>query len=99
MLKNINKKLKRNNGRSAQAGMSILELMVVMGIYAVISAVVIFSYPKFQAKVDIENLASDIALQVVTAQNAALNGLLPLSTQNHSASWKPTYGVYFSAPT
>jgi len=49
----------------------------------------------FQAKVDIKNLASDIALQVVTAQKASLSGLLPSQIPTVSP-WKPSYGVYFN---
>jgi prepilin-type N-terminal cleavage/methylation domain-containing protein len=87
-----NKKIKINGG------MTILELVVVLSIFAIISSVVIFNYGAFQAKVDIKNLASDIALQVVTAQKASLSGLLPSLTQQSSeiSGWKPSYGVYFN---
>jgi len=84
--------------RNSQAGMTFIELVVVLGIYAVLSLSIMFSYPKFQAKVDIENLANDIAQQVVQAQNAALNGLLSAGYSPNSG-WKPSYGVYFNSST
>lgn len=78
--------------------MTYVELVVVLAIFAVISSVVMFNYGSFQDEVDIKNLASDIALQVVQAQKSALSGLLP--AQNPTVSpWKPSYGVYFSINT
>lgn len=76
-------------------GMTYVELIVVLSIFAVLSTVVIFNYGDFQAKVDIKNLASDIALQIVTAQKDSLNGVLPL-TGAPFPTWKPSYGVYFN---
>ena len=75
--------------------MTIIELVVVLSIFAIISGVVIFNYGVFQAKVDIKNLASDIALQVVATQKASLSGLLPVQIPTVSP-WKPSYGVYFN---
>ena len=76
-------------------GMSYVELIVVLVIFGILSAAVMYSYGEFQAKVDIKNLASDIALKIVEAQKSALSG--NLSTHSPSDStWKPAYGVYFS---
>jgi len=83
--------IKKN--RNYQAGFSYVELIVVLSIFAVISSVIIFNYSGFETKIDLKNLASDIALQIVQAQKAALSGLLP--TQSYGSSWKPSYGVYF----
>lgn len=87
--------------RNSQAGMTYVELIVVLSIFSVISAVVMFNYGTFQDKVDIKNLASDVALQIVQAQKSSLSGLLPSATQQSIIpappfSWKPSYGVYFS---
>ena len=49
-------------------GMSYVELIVVLSIFAVLSSVILYNYGEFQAKVDIKNLASDIALQIVQSQ-------------------------------
>ncbi len=78
-----------------QNGMTLIELITVLAIFAVVSTVVIFNYGGFQSKVDITNLSNDTALQVVQAQHSALDGLLP--TQVYPPAWKPAYGVYFSS--
>lgn len=72
-----------------------MELIVVLSIFSVISSISMFNYGDFQARVDIRNLASDIALKVVEAQKSALSG--KLSTQ--AFTFKPAYGVYFTSPS
>jgi len=74
--------------------MTYVELIVVLSIFAVLSTVVLYNYSGFESKVDLKNLASDVALQIVQAQKSALSGLLP--TQAYGAAWKPSYGVYFN---
>ncbi len=74
--------------------MTYVELIVVLSIFAVLSTVVVFNYNDFQAKVDIKNLASDVALKAVEAQKSSLSGVLPLAGYN-PVTWKPSYGVYF----
>ncbi len=87
-----NKKIKLNTG------MTYVELIVVLSIFSVLSSVAIFSYGDFQAKVDIKNLASDVALKAVEAQKSSLSGLVPPSAQQSQVgpTWKPSYGVYFN---
>ena len=85
--------------RNSQKGFSYVELIVVLSIFAIISSVSIFDYNSFQARVDIQNLANDIALQVLQAQSSALSGLQPPSgtfTNSLGGTGKPAYGVYFS---
>ena len=79
--------------RNFNAGMTYVELIVVLSIFSVLSSVAIYNYGDFQSSVDIKNLASDIALQIVKAQKDSLSGLLPL--QEIKTDWKPSYGVYF----
>ncbi|MDR3519623.1 MAG: type II secretion system protein [Candidatus Pacebacteria bacterium] len=81
--------------RNSQSGMTLLELLVVLGIFGILATVAIFNYGGLQAKINLTNLANDVALQVVGAQNASLSGLLPAQTS--SSNWKPSYGVYFSS--
>ncbi|MEI6281070.1 MAG: type II secretion system protein, partial [bacterium] len=75
--------------------MTYVELIIVLSIFSVLSSVAMFSYGDFQAKVDIKNLASEIALRIVEAQKSALSGKLPL--QIYSIGWKPSYGVLFNS--
>jgi prepilin-type N-terminal cleavage/methylation domain-containing protein len=91
-LKTIIYKLKANKG------MTYVELIVVLSIFAIMSSVVLFNYGKFQAKVDINNLANDIALKIVQAQKDAMSGKW---NSGAPTDWKPSYGVYFdrTSPT
>lgn len=75
-------------------GMTYVELIVVLSIFSILSAVAIFNYGDFQSKVDLRNLSSDIALKIVEAQKSALSGELA-SGMIVGKSWKPSYGVYF----
>ena len=79
------------------AGMTYVELAVVLSIFAVMSTVAIFSHEEFQAKVDVKNMASDIALKIVEAQKSSLAGLWDIRALN--PNWKPAYGVYFNLST
>ncbi|HEV7424625.1 MAG TPA: type II secretion system protein [Candidatus Paceibacterota bacterium] len=78
--------------------MTYIELIVVLSIFSVMSAIIIFNYGLFQARIDIKNLASDIALKFVEAQRASLSGNLPPLAQQAqiTSSWKPSYGVYLN---
>lgn len=76
--------------------MTYVEIIVVLSIFSVIVSVSMYNYGGFQERVDIKNLASDIALQIVEAQKSALSGLLPPPTFLPPLGWKPSYGVYFN---
>ncbi|MFZ2149821.1 MAG: type II secretion system protein [Minisyncoccia bacterium] len=80
-------KLKKNKG------MTYVEIIVVLSIFSVVSTVAMFNYGDFQARVDVNNLANDIALKIVEAQKSSLSGFIPPS--GAPATWKPAYGVYF----
>src|SRR3989344_4815832 len=92
-MKKSNKIIKQNRG------MSYVELIVVLSIFSVMTSVVLFNYGSFQAKVDIKNLASDIALKVVEAQKSSLSGKLlpPTHIPPNPNTWKPSYGLFFDA--
>ena len=74
--------------------MTYVELIVVLSIFSVLSSVVVFNYGDFQARVDIKNLSSDIALKIVEAQKSSVNGAWNSSA---IANWKPSYGIYFNS--
>lgn len=88
----------KDNKIQRNRGMTYVELIVVLSIFSVLSSVAIFNYGAFQARVDIKNLASDIALKIVEAQKAALSGILPQAGAP-SSTWKPSYGIYFDTTT
>ena len=102
----MNKKIQKNKACPPyikpsfyRRGMSYVELIVVLSIFAVLSSVVIFNYGAFQDRVDIKNLASDIALKIVEAQKSSINGVLPFGYSYDPATWKPSYGVSFDIST
>lgn len=82
------KKLQKNKG------MTYIELIVVLSISGIIASISLFNYKDFQDRVDMKNLANDIALKIVEAQKSSIAGKLPI-TGAPSSTWKPSYGVYF----
>jgi len=94
---------KRFSNINKNSGMTYIEIIVVLSIFAVLTSVVMFNYGKFQGKVDIKNLGSDIALKIVEAQKASFSGKLPPPVQYNlldaaqQYAWKPSYGVYFNS--
>ena len=98
MLQLIKKIHKRKQPGHYQKGMTYAELIVVLSIFSIMSAISVSNYRIFQDKIDLKNLASDIAVRLVSAQKLASSGTLPsLSHQPPDPSvWKPTYGIYFN---
>ena len=92
-LNTISCKLK---AKKLNSGMTYVEIIVVLSIFAVMTSIILFNYKGFQAKVDIKNLASDIALKIVEAQKSSLDGKW---NSGAPADWKPSYGVYFNSST
>lgn len=88
-------------------GITYIEVITVLAIFTIMTSVVLYNYRDFQMKVDIKNLAADIALKIVEAQKASLDGKLPPATQQALINtggpgtllWKPSYGVYFDLVT
>ncbi len=88
---------------SLTAGFTIVELIVVMSIFAILAGTVIFRYKDFGASIDLQNTTQEIALKIQQAQNDAIAGKYPAlitsggSTQSSpSTGWRPSYGVYFN---
>lgn len=79
-------------------GMTYVELIVVISIVALLSTVSLFNYADFQEKVNMKNLANDIASRVVEAQKNAIGGR---TATGAIVGWRPSYGIYFdiSEPT
>ncbi len=84
--------MERGNKKQKNRGMTFLELTVVISIFAIVSSITIFNYKNFQAKVDLQNLANDIASRFTMAQRRALFGdLHPQGGED----WRPAYGLSF----
>lgn len=83
------------NRLSFKKGVTLVEMMVVISIFLVITSVVIFNYESFYSTVSLQNLTDDIALSVRKAQSFAIGarGIKDGVNTNFSNS----YGVHFSS--
>ena len=80
-------KKKLNNQK--QKGMTLIELLVALVIFSIITGVVLFNYGDFNASLTMQNLADDIALTVRRAQSYAIG------VRGRSGDFNIGYGVYF----
>ncbi|MBX9765467.1 prepilin-type N-terminal cleavage/methylation domain-containing protein [Patescibacteria group bacterium] len=72
----------------APRGFSLMELLVVMGIFSVISTVVLVNHSKFNSSVLLGNLAYSIAVSIREAQ------VYGVSVQQYNSNFKTGYGVH-----
>lgn len=76
-----------------QRGFSLIELLVVTGIFIVITGVVLANNAQFNSSVLLGNAGYDIALSVRQAQ------VYGLSTQSYAGEFQVGYGVHFQGST
>lgn len=81
-------KIFRNKNNS---GMTLVELMVVLGIFLVLAGITVFDHNKFRSSVSLQNLADDIALSIRRAQNYAIG-----VHSAQSSVFSNGYGIHFS---
>lgn len=72
------------------SGFSLIELMVVIGIFALLSGVIFSNYGKFNVKASLDNLTHQVALVIRQAQVYGIS----VAQKNQKG-----YGVYFSTAT
>ncbi len=76
---------------------SLIELMVVIAIFSIISGVVLFDYGKFSSNLVVTNLAYEAALAVRQAQVYGISVKQTLKAQGAAGvSLDASYGVWFS---
>ena len=80
-----------------QLGMTFIELVVVMSIFAIISGIALFNFGSFSDSIALQNLAQDIALEIKQAQSDAITGRNTgiFTGTCGAAPCRPAYGVYF----
>ena len=71
-------------------GVTIIEILVVLAIFAIVSGVVFFNFKGLNDVVYLERLTHDIASQIEEAKRAAISGENPFLFTG-----KPSYGVHF----
>jgi prepilin-type N-terminal cleavage/methylation domain-containing protein len=81
--------VRENNTR----GFTLVELMVVVGIFAFISMLTLANYSQFNTQIVLENTAHEVALEVRQAQSFGLGVREALST----TGTYPGYGIYIPA--
>jgi len=78
--------------RKTTTGFSLIELMVVISIFAIISSVIIYDYGKFSSNLIVTNLAYEAALAVRQAQVYGIS----VKKTTEGAKFDASYGVWFS---
>ena len=85
-------------------GMTFIELIVVIGIFAAMTGIILFNFSGFNTNITLQNLANQIALQIKSAQTDAITGKASYfftgfcgvdPNTGINLSCKPSYGVYF----
>jgi prepilin-type N-terminal cleavage/methylation domain-containing protein len=80
--------------RNLQQGVTLVEMLIVVGIFAVVAAILLFNFSSFSTNVTARNLAQDVALSIRKAQTYATSVnkvALNLTTDQY-----PAYGATFS---
>jgi prepilin-type N-terminal cleavage/methylation domain-containing protein len=90
MFKNFHKNKYNSGPASTQGGVTLIELMVVIVIFVIMSGVVLFNYSQFRSSTSIQNLADDIALSIRKAQSYAIG------VRGSSGAFNFGYGVHFT---
>ncbi|MBI5138479.1 MAG: type II secretion system protein [Candidatus Vogelbacteria bacterium] len=77
------------------SGFTLIELMVTLAIFVMMTTVVLGNYPKFNNKIALEMLAQNIALSIREAQ---VFGISIRATELNSSQLAPAYGIHFIGP-
>ncbi len=81
----INKFFKNTN-----KGMTLIELVVVLGIFVVVSSIIVFNYGSFKSTASTQNLANDVALSIREAQSNAIG------VRGVNSDFKYGHGIHFT---
>ena len=73
-----------------QSGMTLVELIVVLTIFVLVTGLTIFDYKNFRTNISIQNLANDISLSIRKAQSYAIGAHATGITFNNG------FGVHFT---
>lgn len=80
--------------KQSQRGVTLIELIVVIGIFAVVSSVLMFNYSDFNSNISIRNLAQEVALSIRKAQTYATS-VQSIDVARVSTTSYPAYGISF----
>lgn len=71
--------------------MTLVELMVVLGIFLLVTGITIFDYNSFRSNISLQNLADEVALSVRKAQSYAIG-----ARSAGGSAFSDSFGVSFS---
>jgi len=81
---------------AAKRGFTLIEMLVVVGIFAVVATILLFNYSDFSTAVGIRNLAAEIGLSTRKAQTYATGVHVINGTNGIMSDTFPAYGISFS---
>jgi prepilin-type N-terminal cleavage/methylation domain-containing protein len=82
--------------KNKQAGFTLIEMLMVVAIFAVITTILMFNYSDFSTSAAVRNLAEDIGLSVRKAQSYATSVRSLAGTNAIMSDMFPAYGASFS---
>jgi prepilin-type N-terminal cleavage/methylation domain-containing protein len=84
--------MKKHITSQFKKGFTILEMLMVLAIFGIITAVVMFNYGEFNSKTIMSNMAYEVALSVRQAQVYSLS----VRGEANNNNFDNNYGVYFN---
>jgi len=79
--------------KNGNKGMTLIELVVVLAIFVVISSIIVFNYSNFRSTTSTQNLANDVALSIREAQSNAIG------VRGINSDFQYGHGIHFTTST
>ncbi|MEO5646487.1 MAG: type II secretion system protein [Candidatus Paceibacterota bacterium] len=79
-----------------QAGFTLIEMLVVVGIFAVVATTLLFNYSSFSTSVGVRNLSEQIGISIRKAQSYATSVRSISGSGGLMSDTFPAYGIAFS---
>jgi len=86
----------KDSCKKNQSGFTLLELIVVIAIFGVLTTIVIFNYSDFESNIVTTNMAYEVALSVRQAQVFGLGVRGIEDNTNLGRDFNNSYGLYFN---
>lgn len=86
----------KKHSQTGQAGVTLIEMLVVVAIIAVVSSVMMFNYSDFSSNVSVRNLSQEVALAIRKSQTYATSVRSVDGTSIQDSSAYSGYGISFS---
>lgn len=85
-----------------EEGFTVIEMIVVISIFGIITGVLLFNYRNFQKFTDFKLFMQEIALVLKNQQQTAMSGVISINPQEKvypESTWRPAYGIYVETGT